>query len=127
MPALDPAAVAAATIGDSTYGLLIGGEWSQAGGGRSFPVDNPATGAELASVPDAGPQETRAAIDAAAAAFPAWAATPAPQRAALLRRVAGLMLERQERLATVMTLEQGKPLSEARGEIAYAASFLSWF
>jgi succinate-semialdehyde dehydrogenase/glutarate-semialdehyde dehydrogenase len=66
-------------------------------------------------------------VEAAAAAQPAWAATPAPQRAALLRRVAALMLERQERLATIMTLEQGKPLAESRGEIAYAASFLSWF
>jgi succinate-semialdehyde dehydrogenase/glutarate-semialdehyde dehydrogenase len=84
MPALDPAAVAAATIGDSTYGLLIGGEWSQAGGGRSFPVDNPATGAELASVPDAGPQETRAAIDAAAAAFPATRRSGRPCCAAVL-------------------------------------------
>jgi len=123
----DPAAMAAAILGDGAYGLLIGGEWAGASGGNVFSVDNPATGAELAAVPDAGAAETRAAIDAAAAAFPGWAATPAPQRAALLRKVAALMLERQERLATIMTLEQGKPLSEARGEIAYAASFLTWF
>ncbi len=124
---IDPAAVAAATLGDATYGLLIDGEWREAASGASFAVTNPATGELLVEVPDGGADETRAAIDAAAAALPGWAATPAPTRAAVLRKAAALMLERQERLATIMTLEQGKPLSEARGEIAYAASFLSWF
>ncbi len=124
---VDPAVVAAATVGDSDYGLLIGGVWRPAASGATFVVTNPATGAALAAVPDAGAAEARAAVDAAAAALPAWAATPAPARAAVLRKAAALMLERQERLATVMTLEQGKPLAEARGEIAYAASFLSWF
>lgn len=119
--------IIATTIEVQPYAMLIGGEWRAAASGASFPVDNPATGDQLAVVPDGGEVEVRAAIDAAAAAFPAWAATPAPQRAALLRKVAALMLERQERLATVMTLEQGKPLAEARGEIAYAASFLTWF
>jgi len=123
----DPGAIAAATIGDFAYGLLIGGEWQTAVSGATFAVTDPATGAVLADVPDAGAAETRAAIDAAAAALPAWAATPAPARAAVLRKAAALMLERQERLATLMTLEQGKPLAESRGEIAYAASFLSWF
>jgi succinate-semialdehyde dehydrogenase / glutarate-semialdehyde dehydrogenase len=124
---IDPTAVAATTIGDTSYDLLIGGEWRSAANGAIIAVTNPATGAPLAHVPDAGAAETRAAIDAAAAALPGWAATPAPARAAVLRRAAALMLERQERLATIMTLEQGKPLSEARGEIAYAASFLNWF
>lgn len=124
---IDSDAVAAATIGDSEYNLLIGGVCGPAASGASFAVTNPATGAELAQVPDAGAPETRAAIDAAAAAGPTWAATPAPQRVAVLRRAAALMLEQQERLATIMTLEQGKPLGEARGEIAYAASFLTWF
>ena len=123
----DPGAIAAATIGDAAYGLLIGGEWQAAISGATFAVRDPATGAVLAEVPDAGAAETRAAIDAAAATLPAWAATPAPTRAAVLRKAAALMLERQERLATLMTLEQGKPLAESRGEIAYAASFLSWF
>jgi succinate-semialdehyde dehydrogenase/glutarate-semialdehyde dehydrogenase len=124
---IDSASVAAATLGDAPYLQLIGGEWLPASGGASFPVDNPATGAELAAVPDGGAADARAAIDAAAEALPAWAATPAPQRAALLRRVAALMLDQQKRLATIMTLEQGKPIAEARGEIAYAASFLTWF
>lgn len=124
---IDPGAVAAAVIGDAEYGLLIGGEWLPAAGGARFAVENPATGETLTEVPDGGAAETRAAVAAAAAALPGWAATPAPARAALLRRAAALMLERQERLATIMTLEQGKPLAEARGEIAYAASFLTWF
>jgi succinate-semialdehyde dehydrogenase/glutarate-semialdehyde dehydrogenase len=107
--------------------LLIDGGWQTAANNASFPVVNPATGATLAQLPDAGAVETRAAIDAAARALPAWAATPAPARAAILRKAAALMLERQEALAVVMTGEQGKPLAEARGEIAYAASFLAWF
>jgi succinate-semialdehyde dehydrogenase/glutarate-semialdehyde dehydrogenase len=81
----------------------------------------------LASVPDATASAASAAIDAAWATLPFWAAIPASARAQILRRSAALMIERQERLATIMTLEQGKPLVEARGEIAYAASFLSWF
>jgi succinate-semialdehyde dehydrogenase/glutarate-semialdehyde dehydrogenase len=124
---IDPGAVAAATFADTEYGLLIDGAWRGAAGGAGFAVTNPATGEVLVEVPDAGAAETNEAIDAAAAALPEWSATPAPARAAVLRRAAALMVERQERLATVMTLEQGKPLSEARGEIAYAASFFSWF
>ncbi len=124
---IDSGAVAAAVVGGAPYLQLIGGEWCPATGGASFPVDNPASGALLAEVPDGGAADARAAVAAAAAALPAWAATPAPQRAALLRRVAALLLERQERLATIMTLEQGKPLAESRGEIAYAASFFVWF
>ncbi len=127
MTIADANAVAAATLDTTAYKLLIGHAGQAAATGATFPVHNPATGALLAAVPDAGACETRQAIDAAATALPAWSATPAPTRAALLRKVAALMLERQERLATIMTLEQGKPLSEARGEIAYAASFLTWF
>ncbi len=121
----DPDTIAAQLLGEARYALLIDGTWQPTA--SSFAVTNPATGAQLALVADAGAAESRAAVDAAAAALPGWAATPAPARAALLRRAAALMLERQERLATIMTLEQGKPLAEARGEIAYAASFLSWF
>ncbi|WP_322486883.1 NAD-dependent succinate-semialdehyde dehydrogenase [Chloroflexus sp.] len=109
------------------FHLLINGEWREAESGATFAVVNPANGTVLGYVPDAGVAETRLAIAAAVAAQPGWAAIPAGERAALLRRVAGLMLERQQELATIMTLEQGKPLAEARGEIAYAASFLSWF
>ncbi len=122
---IDPDTLAAQLLGNAARGLLIGGAWQHTA--RTFSVTNPATGARLAEVADGGAEETRAAIEAAAAAFPAWAATPAPARAAVLRRAAALMLEQQERLATIMTLEQGKPLVEARGEIAYAASFLTWF
>lgn len=122
----DPAAVARSYLAER-YAMLIDGTWRAAHNGATFAVTNPATGELLAEVPDGGTEETQAAIDAAARALPGWAATPAPARAALLRKVAARMLECQERLATIMTLEQGKPLAEARGEIAYAASFLSWF
>lgn len=124
---VDPPVLEHGAIVDTDYALLIGGAWQSAASGAAFSVTNPATGERLAGVPDAGSAETQSAIDAAAVALPGWAATPAPVRAALLRKVATLMLERQERLATIMTLEQGKPLAEARGEIAYAASFLAWF
>jgi succinate-semialdehyde dehydrogenase/glutarate-semialdehyde dehydrogenase len=115
------------TVGQTGYQLLINGAWQPAHSGATFAVTNPATGELLANVPEGGAEETRVAIDAAYAALPAWSALPAGQRADKLRKVAALMLDRRERLATIMTLEQGKPLSEARGEIAYAASFLSWF
>src|SRR5918998_4669554 len=122
---IDPRTVAASVIGAEPYRMLIGGEWHNPD--SAFAVTNPATGDMLVSVPEATAHSVGAAINAADSALPSWAATPAPARAQLLRRVAALMIERQERLATIMTLEQGKPLSEARGEIAYAASFLSWF
>jgi succinate-semialdehyde dehydrogenase/glutarate-semialdehyde dehydrogenase len=124
---IDPRAVADDLLGNHQYEMLINNQFRGADDNATFPVTNPATGDVLAHVADAGAAETQAAVDAAAQALPAWAATPAPQRAAMLRRIAALMLERQERLATIMTLEQGKPLSEARGEIVYAASFLTWF
>lgn len=124
---LDLQQITESAIGKAEYGLLINGQWRQADDGATFPVTNPATGDLLANVPEGRESETRAAIDAASAALPAWSATPALARSELLRRVAALMLERRERLATIMTLEQGKPLTEARGEITYAASFLSWF
>ncbi len=114
-------------ISNPDYKMFINGLWRSADNGATFPVVNPATGETLATVPEGGAHETRAAIDAASAALPGWSAMPALQRSDLMRRVAALMLERREHLATVMTLEQGKPLSESRGEIAYAASFLSWF
>lgn len=84
----DATAVAAATLGTTAYKLLIGHAWQTAATGATFPVRNPATGTTLAAVPDAGARETRQAIDAAATALPAWSATPAPTRAALLRKVA---------------------------------------
>jgi succinate-semialdehyde dehydrogenase / glutarate-semialdehyde dehydrogenase len=105
--------------------LWIGGDWRRAA--RSFTVRNPATSAALADVADGGPDDARAAIDAAAAALPGWSATPGPARAKVLRRAEGLLLERADSLGRTLTLEGGKPLAEARGEIVYAASFLGWF
>lgn len=124
---LDIQATVNRAIGTTPYRLLINNEWREAISGSTFAVTNPATNTVLTMVPDAGGADTQAAIDAAAAALPIWAAMPAGQRADLMRKVAALMLERREHLATIMTLEQGKPLAESRGEIAYAASFLTWF
>jgi len=106
---------------------FIGGEWLNARDGATHPVTNPATGEVLGTVPVMGAAETRRAIEAAQAAFPAWAARTAKERAALLRRWYELLMANQDDLATLMTAEQGKPLAEAKGEIAYAASFIEWF
>jgi len=105
----------------------LNGEWSDARQGATCAVHNPATGEKLGTVPDMGVAETRRAIEAAAAAFPAWAARTAKDRAAILRRWYELMMANQQDLATIMTAEQGKPLAESTGEIAYAASFIEWF
>src|SRR4029077_15018015 len=88
---------------------------------------NPATGATLGTVPRLGRAETRAAIDAAARAFPGWRRKTAKERAIVMRRWFELMIANQEDLAQLMTAEQGKPIVESRGEVAYAASFLEWF
>jgi succinate-semialdehyde dehydrogenase/glutarate-semialdehyde dehydrogenase len=105
----------------------VDGQWRDAQSGRTAAVTNPATGAALGTVPMMGADETRAAIDAAASAFPAWAARTAKDRATLLRRWQDLMLANADDLAVLMTAEQGKPLAEAKGEIVYAASFIEWF
>jgi len=106
---------------------LIGGKWLDAVSGATHTVVNPATREPLGTVPDMGIAETRQAIEAAARAFPAWAAHTAKERAAILRRWYELLMANQEDLATLMTAEQGKPLAEARGEIAYGAAFIEWF
>jgi succinate-semialdehyde dehydrogenase/glutarate-semialdehyde dehydrogenase len=106
---------------------FINGEWVNADNGKTIEVDNPATGATVGIVPRMGKDETRRAIDAAAAALPAWRAKTAKERAAILRRWFELIMANQEDLAILMTTEQGKPLSESRGEIAYAASYIEWF
>jgi succinate-semialdehyde dehydrogenase/glutarate-semialdehyde dehydrogenase len=105
----------------------IDGQWLDALSGGTKPVTNPANGEVLGTVPYMGADETRAAIEAAAAAFPAWAARTAKDRSTLLRRWYDLMLANADDLATLMTAEQGKPLAEAKGEITYAASFIEWF
>lgn len=105
----------------------LNGEWVGADSGAVFEVTNPATGAVLARVPDMLEGETRRAIEAAAAAWPAWAAKTAKERAAILRKWYELIMANQEDLAVIMTSEQGKPLAESRGEVAYGASFIEWF
>ena len=105
----------------------INGAWVPATSGQRFDVTNPATGAVLAAVPLMGETETQAAITAAAAALPAWRARTAKDRSALLMRWHRLIMDNQEDLARLLTLEQGKPLAEARGEIAYGAAFIEWF
>jgi succinate-semialdehyde dehydrogenase/glutarate-semialdehyde dehydrogenase len=106
---------------------LIAGHWQDADNGSTFAVRNPANGQVLASVPAMGAAESRRAIEAASAAWPAWRALPAKTRASLLRRWYELILENTDDLARIMTGEQGKPLAEAKGEIQYAASFIEWF
>ncbi len=105
----------------------IDGQWVQAASGKTLPVRNPATGTVIGEVPALGAPETRQAIEAAARAFPAWRAMLAKERSAVLRRLFTLMGENTDDLAVIMTAEQGKPLAESRGEIAYAASFIEWF
>ena len=106
---------------------FIDGQWVSADAGGTFRVTNPATGATIAEVSDMGAAETRRAIDAAARALPAWRARTARERAAVLRRWFDLVIAHTEDLALLMTSEQGKPLAEARGEVAYGASFIEWF
>ncbi|HET8898816.1 MAG TPA: NAD-dependent succinate-semialdehyde dehydrogenase [Rhodanobacteraceae bacterium] len=105
----------------------IGDRWAEADTGARVEIRNPATGAVLGSVPDMGAAETRRAIAAAAAAMPAWAKRTAGDRGQLLRALRDALLAAQEDLAQLLTAEGGKPISEARGEIAYSASFLDWF
>jgi succinate-semialdehyde dehydrogenase / glutarate-semialdehyde dehydrogenase len=106
---------------------LIDGRWLAADAGGALPVRNPATSEQLGTIPNMGAAETRRAIEAAARALPAWGARTAKDRANLLRRWFDLITQNEQDLATLMTAEQGKPLAEAKGEIAYAASFIEWF
>ncbi|AYG42955.1 NADP-dependent succinate-semialdehyde dehydrogenase I [Pseudomonas sp. Leaf58] len=105
----------------------INGEWLDADNGQTIKVTNPATGEVIGTVPKMGTAETRRAIEAADKALPAWRALTAKERSTKLRRWFELMIENQDDLARLMTTEQGKPLAEAKGEIAYAASFIEWF
>jgi succinate-semialdehyde dehydrogenase/glutarate-semialdehyde dehydrogenase len=108
-------------------GLFIGGEWRPAAEGRTLKVYDPATGATVKTIADASPEDGKAALDAAVDAFPSWAATPARERAEILRRAFDLLQERKEDFALLMTIEMGKPLAEARGEVGYGGEFLRWF
>ncbi len=105
----------------------IDGAWVDADTGATVDVTNPATGETIGTVPRLGADETRRAIEAADAAYPAWRAKTAKERAGVLRKWFELMLANLDDLAVLMTAEQGKPMAESRGEIAYAASFLEWF
>jgi succinate-semialdehyde dehydrogenase / glutarate-semialdehyde dehydrogenase len=111
-----------ALLRDQAY---IAGAWCS--GGTTFPVADPATGEVLARVPELGAAETRRAVEAANAAWPAWRALTAKQRATILRQWFDLIMANADDLALLMTREQGKPLAEAKGEIAYGASFVEWF
>ncbi|KAA9383577.1 NAD-dependent succinate-semialdehyde dehydrogenase [Neorhizobium galegae] len=106
---------------------FIGGEWHHADDGRVFDVTNPADGSVVAAVPRMGAMETRRAIESAERAQSDWKALSGKQRAAMLRKWFDLLIEHQDDLAAIMTAEQGKPLAEAKGEIAYAASYIEWF
>lgn len=108
-------------------GLLIGGQWRDAASGHTFAVHDPSTGDVLAEVADATPEDGMAALDAAAAAQAAWAATAPRERGEILRRAFDIVTARAEDFALVMTLEMGKPLAESRAEVAYGAEFLRWF
>ena len=105
----------------------VSGKWIDAEDGAKLAIRNPATGETIAEVASVGAVETRRAIESAAAALPEWSVRPAKARARILRRWFELLMENQEDLAQLMTAEQGKPLAESRGEIAYGASFLEWF
>ena len=105
----------------------LNGQWSAADSGAVIDVTNPATGAVIGTIPKMGTDETRRAIEAANAALPGWRARTAKERSSILRRWFELMMANQEDLAIIMTAEQGKPLAESRGEIAYAAAFIEWF
>ena len=106
---------------------LIGAQWREASDGRRLDVTDPATDDVFASVPDGSAADARAAVDAAHAAFPAWRAVPAKQRAQIIKRWNDLVIANQEDLGRLISREQGKPLAEGRGEVAYAASYIEWF
>ncbi|MEU1575520.1 NAD-dependent succinate-semialdehyde dehydrogenase [Streptomyces collinus] len=119
--------MATPVVRDVPKQLFIGGGWQDAESGRTLSVDNPATGEELCRVADASPADGQRAVDTAVAAQAAWAATAPRVRSEILRRAYDLIIARTEDLALLMTLEMGKPLAEARAEVAYGAEFFRWF
>lgn len=108
-------------------GIHIDGTWRDAASGATFDVDNPATGETIATLADGGERDALDAIEVAAARQKEWAATPARERSEILRRAYELLVERTDEVAALMTAEMGKPLGEARGEVAYGAEFFRWF
>jgi succinate-semialdehyde dehydrogenase / glutarate-semialdehyde dehydrogenase len=107
--------------------LFIGGEWRDATGGKTLDIEDPSTGETLTAVADATPEDAKAALDACCAVQDEWGQHPPRERAEILRRSFQAMMDNVDDLALVMTLEMGKPLAEARGEVAYAADYLRWF
>jgi succinate-semialdehyde dehydrogenase / glutarate-semialdehyde dehydrogenase len=105
----------------------VDGQWVDADGKGTFEVKNPANGERVGTMPKFGRAETRRAIDVANAAWPAWRAKTGKERAALLRKWFDLIVANADDLALLMTMEQGKPLAESKGEIVYSASFIEWF
>ena len=123
-------AVASLNLSDPTLlrqANYIDGKWVQADSGKTIVVKNPATGEPVGEVPAMGAAETKRAIESAAKAYPAWRAMLAKERGTILRKLNDLMLANAGDLGIIMTAEQGKPLAESKGEIAYAASFIEWF
>ncbi|MCS5497892.1 NAD-dependent succinate-semialdehyde dehydrogenase [Cnuibacter physcomitrellae] len=121
------ASTEAALLEKIPTGLFIGGKWVDASDGGTFDVDDPATGKNLLTIASATPEDGKAALDAAVAAQESWAATPARTRGEILRRAWELLQERKDEVALLMTLEMGKPLAEAYGEVTYGGEFLRWF
>ncbi|MGQ1837706.1 NAD-dependent succinate-semialdehyde dehydrogenase [Kocuria turfanensis] len=117
----------AALLAKTPTGLLINGAWRDASDGGTFEVENPATGEVIATMASATREDAQAAMDAAADAQESWARTPARERSEILRRAFDLVQERAEDLALLMTLEMGKPVAEAMGEVKYGGEFLRWF
>jgi succinate-semialdehyde dehydrogenase / glutarate-semialdehyde dehydrogenase len=107
--------------------LFVAGRWRDGSSGATLPVEDPSTGAALTEIADATAEDAEAALAAAHEAFASWRRVAPRERSDVLRRAYELIVERREQLATVMTLEMGKPLAEARGEVAYAASYLRWY
>ncbi len=122
-----PSALSAAALPLVRSQLCIAGRWQAAASGATFAVTDPATGGTITQVPDGSAQDARAAADAAHAAFATWRHVPAKQRAALIKRWNDLVMARQDALGALISLEQGKPLAEGKGEVAYAASYIEWF
>ncbi len=111
----------------SEWRLFIGGAWVEAAGRGVFTVVNPATGEPVAEVPDGGPEDIRRGVEAAAEAFPLWAALPALERGRILLRLRDLMTDHQDELARLVTQENGKPVAEAKREVAFATAYFGWF
>jgi succinate-semialdehyde dehydrogenase/glutarate-semialdehyde dehydrogenase len=109
------------------FEMYINGQWTDAEGGRTFEVRNPANQTVSGVVPDAGVAETRRAIEAADRAFPGWSQTPAKERGAILKRIMDLMAQRREEIARLVVLENGKPYEEAKGEVGFSMGYFGWF